>query len=205
MIPRRLSRVKQPRQERAGAPAPSFFFLTTATPCRTIRRCQLNPVARALGECAMNPRAVALSSLLFFVLAAASSPQDGVKHSSGRPLPALPPIKEPVMFNTPEADRILTAMQVFPVDNPWNEDISRRPVHPNSKNIIASAGANKPLLYNLDMSFIIIPPDQKKVPVKVVGYPDESDLGPYPLPNNTPIEDWPLNGKKLEVIQREGK
>ena len=33
---------------------------------------------------------------------------------------------------------------------------------------------------------------------------DESDLGPYPLPDNAPIEDWPLNGRKLEVIQREG-
>ena len=78
-------------------------------------------------------------------------------------------------------------------------------MHPNSKNIVASAGAEKPLLYNLDMSFIIVPPDQKKVPVKVVEYPDESDLGPYPLPDNAPIEDWPLNGKKLETIQREGK
>src|SRR5207302_1112382 len=94
-----------------------------------------------------------------------------VKHSSGRPLPPLPAIKAPVLFNTPAADKILAAMQVFPADNAWNEDISKRPVHPNSKNIIASAGADKPLLYNLDMSFIIIPPDQKKVPVKVVSYP----------------------------------
>ena len=128
-----------------------------------------------------------------------------VTQSSGRSLPGLPPIKEPVMFNTPEADKILAAMQVFPADNPWNEDISKRPVHPNSKNIVASAGAERSLLYNLDMSFIIIPPDQKKVPVKVVDYPDESDLGPYPVPDNAPIEDWPLNGQKLEVIQREGQ
>jgi hypothetical protein len=128
-----------------------------------------------------------------------------VKHSSGRSLPALPPITEPVMFNTPEADKILAAMQVFPADNPWNEDIAKRPVQPNSKNMVASAGAEKPLSYNLDMSFIIVPPDQKKVPVKVVSYPGESDLAPYPLPDNAPIEDWPLNGKKLETIQREGK
>jgi hypothetical protein len=127
------------------------------------------------------------------------------RHSSGRPLPPLPPIKAPVMFNTPEADKILAAMQVFPADNAWNEDISKRPVHPNSKNIVASSGADKPLLYNLDMSFIIVPPDQKKVPVKVVSYPGESDLADYPLPDNAPIEDWPLNGKKLETIQREGK
>lgn len=131
--------------------------------------------------------------------------KDEARHSSGRPLPPLPPIKTPVMFNTPEADKILAAMQVFPADNAWNEDIAKRPVHPNSKNIIASAGADKPLLYNLDMSFIIVPPDQKKVPVKVVSYPDESDQSPYPLPDNAPIEDWPLNGKKLETIQREGK
>ncbi len=134
----------------------------------------------------------------------AQTGESQVKHSSGRPLPALPAIKAPVMFNTPEADKILAAMQVFPANNAWNEDISKRPVHPNSKNIVASSGAEKPLLYNLDMSFILVPPDQKKVSVKVVSYPDESDLGPYPLPDNAPIEDWPLNGKTLETIQREG-
>ena len=67
--------------------------------------------------------------------------KEGVRHSSGRPLPELPPIKKPVMFDTPEADKILSAMQVFPPDNPWNEDISKRPVHPNSTNIVASSGA----------------------------------------------------------------
>src|SRR3954447_16810722 len=84
------------------------------------------------------------------------------KHSSGRDLPAMPEIKQPVMFNTPEADRILSAMQVFPVNNPWNEDISKLPVLPNSKKIIASAGAEKGLAVNHDMSFILIPPDQKR-------------------------------------------
>src|SRR5262245_57247690 len=127
------------------------------------------------------------------------------KHSSGRLLPTLPPIKIPVMFNKPEADKILAAMQVFPVDNAWNEDISKRPLHPNSKAIIASAGADKPLQYSLDLYHISIPPDQKKVPVKAVKYPSESGLADYPLPDNAPIEDWPLNGKKLETIQREGK
>ena len=28
-------------------------------------------------------------------------------------------------------------LQVFPPDNPWNWDISRHPVHPNSDNFIA--------------------------------------------------------------------
>src|SRR5262249_23297950 len=56
-----------------------------------------------------------------------------------------------------------------------------------------------------DMCFILVPPGQKKVPVKLTGYAGESDKGPYPVPDNAPIEDWPLNGKKLEEIQHEGK
>src|SRR5258708_2083605 len=63
-----------------------------------------------------------------------------------------PAITQPVMFNTPEADRILSELQIFPPDNPWNEDISKRPVAPNSTNLIASVGADKSLAYNFDMA-----------------------------------------------------
>jgi hypothetical protein len=142
---------------------------------------------------------IRLSLLLvpLFVVAGAIHGQDGKG-----PAPA---ITMPVMFDTPEADKVLAALQVFPPDNPWNEDISKRPVHPNSKNIVASSGLEKPLLYNLDMGFILVPPDQAKLPIKIVSYPGESDKGPVPIADNTPIEDWPLNGKKLDVIQREGK
>jgi hypothetical protein len=119
------------------------------------------------------------------------------------------------MFDTPEADRILGAMQIFPVDNPWNEDISDRPVHPDSASIIASIGADKPLGYNLDMNFVIVPRDLPRVPVKVTMYPAESDPGPFPVPPNAPIENWPLSrnedrgalpppGMTLERFQREG-
>jgi hypothetical protein len=114
-------------------------------------------------------------------------------------------IKEPILFNTPEADRILAGLQVFPPENPWNEDISKRPVHSNSRNLIASVGAEKSLGYNLDMGFVLVPPDQRRVPVKLVQYPDESDPGPYPVPDNAPIEDWPISGGTLENIQRNGR
>jgi hypothetical protein len=127
------------------------------------------------------------------------------KHSSGRDLPPTPEIKKPVMFNTPEADKVLAAMQVFPANNPWNEDISRLPLLKNSKEMVAGIGAEKPLAFNWDMSFILVPPDQKKVDVKIVSYPDESDRGPYPVPDNAPIEDWPTNGKTLKDIQKNGK
>jgi hypothetical protein len=117
----------------------------------------------------------------------------------------LPEIKAPVLFNTPEADKILQAMQIFPPDNPWNEDISTLPAHPDSDKMIARIGATKNLACNLDMGFVLVPPDQPKVPVKIVNYPNESDRGPYPVPENAPIEDWPISGGKLEEVQREGK
>lgn len=105
----------------------------------------------------------------------------------------MPAITAPVDFNTKQADAILSALEVFPPDNPWNEIIDEWPVHPNSKNIIASVGADKPLRYNPDMSFIIVPPNQPRVDVNVVGYPGESDKGPFPVPLNTPIEGWPAH------------
>jgi hypothetical protein len=51
--------------------------------------------------------------------------------------PKMSEITEPVMFNTPEADKLLAALQVFPPDNRWNEDISKLPVHPNVSDVIA--------------------------------------------------------------------
>ena len=124
---------------------------------------------------------------------------------ASRDRPAMPEITRPVMFNTPEADRILAALQVYPADNPWNEDISRRLFHRNSKNLIASVGREKNLAYNLDMAFIIVPAGQKRVPVKLTDYAEESDRGPYPVPDNAPIEGWPVSGESLETIQRQGE
>jgi hypothetical protein len=123
------------------------------------------------------------------------------KHSSGRSLPKIPEITHPVMFNTPEADRILAALQVFPADNPWNTDVSHWPLHPNSPNIIASIGADKPFRYNLDMSFILVPPHQKKIPIRIVVYADESDKGPFPIPDSMPIEGWPAAYKRTPALR----
>jgi hypothetical protein len=128
----------------------------------------------------------------------------GATEPTGRDRPPMPEIARPVMFNTPEADRILAALQVYPQDNPWNEDISRRPLHRNSKNVVASVGREKNLAYNLDMAFILVPPNQKRVSVKLSEYSAESDPGPYPVPDNAPIEGWPMSGQSLETIQREG-
>jgi hypothetical protein len=119
--------------------------------------------------------------------------------------PEMPEIKAPVMFDTPEADKILAALQVFPPDNPWNEDVSRLPLLPNSAKMIAGIGPDRSFAYNLDMGFILVPKDQKKVELKATEYVDESDKGPFPIPDNAPIEGWPIEGGKLEDIQRKGE
>ncbi len=123
----------------------------------------------------------------------------------------MPPITKPILFCTPEADAICSALEVFPADNPWNLVVSDWPLHPNSKNIIASIGAEKPFRYNADMGFVLVPPDQPRVEVKVTDYAGESDKGPFPVPANTPIEGWPADyqrqasGKSLTLddVQRD--
>src|SRR4051812_9594199 len=55
----------------------------------------------------------------------------------GRELGPMPVVKTPLLFNTPEADAVVAAMQIMPVDSPWNEDISRRPLLANSDAMIA--------------------------------------------------------------------
>jgi hypothetical protein len=134
---------------------------------------------------------------------------------AAQPRRTMPPITKPVMFDTPEADAILTTLQVFPPDNPWNQDISSLPVHKDSDAIIASIGVDRPLNYNLDMGFIIVPGNQPRVPVRIFEYPNESDPGPFPVPDNAPIENWPMSrnestsslpkpGQTLVQLQREG-
>lgn len=123
----------------------------------------------------------------------------------------MPKIDKPIMFDTPEADAVLSALEVFPEDNPWNLVVSDWPLHPNSQKIVASIGANKPLRYNPDMGFILVPPGQKKVDLKFTEYPDESDKGPFPIPDNAPIEGWPVHYQRdpklksltLDDVQRD--
>ncbi|HZN36125.1 MAG TPA: hypothetical protein VFB80_19980 [Pirellulaceae bacterium] len=123
----------------------------------------------------------------------------------------LPDMKQPVMHGTPEADAILAAMQVFPPDNPWNADVSKWPRHKDSDAMVASIGPDKPLRYNIDMAFVLVPPTQPKIDLQVVEYPDESDKGPYPIPANIPIEGWPAWYRRdaedktlsLEDVQRD--
>lgn len=118
-----------------------------------------------------------------------------------------PVLSKPIAFNTPEADAIVSRLQIFPKDNAWNADISHWPIAPNSKDLINSIGSNLKLRSNHDMAYILVPPNQKLVDVKITGYPDESDKGPYPVPDELPIEGWPSEyrtrkqGKLLTLLE----
>lgn len=124
---------------------------------------------------------------------------------------AMPKIEKPISFDTKEADAILAALEIFPPDSPWNIPVDAWPLHPRSTEIVATVGKDKPFRYNPDMSFVLVPPDQKRIDVKMVSYPDESDKGPFPLPEIVPIEGWPVHYKRnpklkdatLDEVQRD--
>ena len=151
--------------------------------------------------------AVAVVSLGAWMAFAAEGGDGQTQRSIRRSRPPMPAISAPVMFNTPAADQILAALEVFPPDNPWNQDVSGWPVHPNSAKIIAAIGAQKPFRQDRDMGFILVPPGQPRVAVAIVAYPRESDRGPFPVPDNMPIEGWPVGyqGKpvSLDDVQRD--
>src|SRR5262245_37729906 len=117
-------------------------------------------------------------------------------NQEGRILGPAPVVTNAVLFNTPQADAIVSAMQIFPVTNPWNEDISRRPLLAESDAMIAQIMADlrsdrRTLRVFKEMNFVLIPSNQPTAAIEFIDYPDESEPGPYPIPSNMPIETWP--------------
>ena len=88
-------------------------------------------------------------------------------------------------------------IQVFPVDNPWNKDISAVPVDPFNTQIIA--GISSPVIKAdfgsglwqgapIGIPYIIVCGSQTKVAINFTDYGNESDPGPYPVPLTAPVE-----------------
>jgi len=129
-------------------------------------------------------------------------PSSPAVNHEGRVLGATPAISSALHWNTTSADAVLETLQILPANNPWNEDISGRPVASNSDAMIDNIGRNTSIALNRDMNFVIVPANQAKKAVDLVDYPDESDPGPYPVPNNTPIENWPVDDSRtLDNVQ----
>lgn len=98
--------------------------------------------------------------------------------------------------------------QIFPLDNPWNTDISEYPVDPSSEAIIASIGRDRGLHPDfgtfwegapIGFSYLVVSGAEEKRPVSFY-YQDESDPGPYPVPSSAPIEGGPLSTGDRHVL-----
>jgi K319-like protein len=142
--------------------------------------------------------------------------RDGVAeriNQEGRILGPTPIVSTPTLFNTPEADAIVSALQIMPITNPWNEDISQRPRLANSDAMIAQiksdlAPTRQTLRAFYEMNYVLVPDSQPRVTIPFLDYPDESDLdggtfpnGNYPIPSNMPIESWPQGTGSLTLSQ----
>ncbi|MEY2551815.1 MAG: hypothetical protein QOG12_1959 [Verrucomicrobiota bacterium] len=150
--------------------------------------------------------------LLLFLSLTCVARAERINHE-GRILGPAPVVTSPTLFNTGAADAIVSAMQIMPRDNPWNEDISRRPVHPNSDAIITQitsdlSSSRRTLRPFYEMNYVLVPDNQPRVTIPFFNYADESDLdggispdGSYPIPPNLPIETWPRGTGNLTLQQ----
>lgn len=134
-------------------------------------------------------------------------------NQEGRILRPLPVVTNAILFDTNNADAVVSALQIFPVTNPWNECISNRPVLSNSTamiaQIISDLGTSRAVLTpEFEMNYVLVPDRQPLVPIQFVTYPDDSDLnggtypyGLYPIPTNMPIESWPVGTGSQTLYQ----
>jgi hypothetical protein len=83
---------------------------------------------------------------------------------------------------------------IFPPDNPWNRDISNDPVDPNSERYLRSMRAADKRLHpdfgsnpKYGIPWIAVPRHTRRYEMEF-SYADESDPGPYPFPEDVPIE-----------------
>ncbi len=96
----------------------------------------------------------------------------------------------------------------FPPDNPWNQRVDGLPIRAGSAATIARIQADGADFLHADFGenpaygipFVVVPETQPLVPVRYTEYPDESDPGPFPIPDNAPIEGG--SDRHLLVVQQ---
>lgn len=113
-------------------------------------------------------------------------------------------------------DPLLVDFPVFPADNPWNTDISGYPLHPGSSAFINSIGRDGELHPSFGtvwegapngIPYRIVGRDQSLVPVTYTAYGDESDSGPFPVPDDAPVEggDAADGDRHVIVVDRDNR
>ncbi len=105
----------------------------------------------------------------------------------------------------------------FNASSPWNTDISKAPVDPNSAKIINYIGVSTTLhpdfgsgLYDgstIGIPYQIEDAAQPRVKIDITGYPDESDPGPAQVPASALVEGYPNPGtgdRHVLVLEKDG-
>lgn len=102
---------------------------------------------------------------------------------------------------------------VFPADNIWNTPIDTLPVAANSSAYIDAIGRDTSFHPDfgagvwppgsdspIGIPFVVVTGTQPPVAIQFVAYGDESDPGPYPIPQNAPIEGGPSSSGDRHVL-----
>ncbi len=106
-------------------------------------------------------------------------------------------------------DAALGDLQLFPSNNPWNQNIANAPVDPNSQNLIQSIGWDFGLKADFGtvwagapagIPYTVVSGDQPKVPIHYQLYGAYSDPGPFPIPADAAIEGGPSSDQDRHVL-----
>src|ERR1044071_5562321 len=114
-----------------------------------------------------------------WLLCCSAGAADRINHE-GRILGPQISVTAPILFNTPQADAVVSSMQIMPVTSAWNEDISKRPLLANSDAMISRIisdldASRRNLRVFFEMNFVLAPDNQPLVPIDFTYYPDQSD------------------------------
>jgi len=108
------------------------------------------------------------------------------------------PLTQPQTDSPIQASTVVGNCPIFPADNFWNARVDSLPVHPLSDAWIDSIGRNEG--FHMDFGSGMWDGGPIGIPFNIVAgstvpkfepefyYPDESDPGPYPIPENPNIE-----------------
>src|SRR5262249_40686493 len=102
-----------------------------------------------------------------------------------------------VLATNAYAQQMVGSCAVLPSNNIWNTPVDTLPVLPNSASMVSTIGANTGFHPDfgagmwdggpIGIPFITVPGTQTKYSSTFL-YADESDVGPYAIPLNAPIE-----------------
>lgn len=90
----------------------------------------------------------------------------------------------------------IAGCDIFPPDNPWNQDISSLPLRPDSDALIDAIGRDDHVHPDfgtewegapIGIPFAVVDAPAP-IPIEFTAYGDESDPGPYPIPLDAAIE-----------------